>query len=225
MAAGAAIQAGIIQGTIDSDESIVMTDVNPYTLGVRVATDYSTDHMSVIIPRNVTIPTTRHQVYYTLYDYQNAANIEVYQGESRTASRNHLLGKFLIEGIPEKPAGKESIDVSFSYNQNGMLNVSAMLTSTGREMSIAIDMMESGEKERIDVSDWKSSPFAGDYRSILRRGEKLLKNLQQEEDEESRELARELEDAVYQLKKAVLESDLEKADDYEEDIRNLLDEN
>lgn len=225
VAAGAAIQAGIIQGTIDSDESIVMTDVNPYTLGVRVATDYSTDHMSVIIPRNVTIPTTRHQVYYTLYDYQNAANIEVYQGESRTASRNHLLGKFLIEGIPEKPAGKESIDVSFSYNQNGMLNVSAMLTSTGREMSIAIDMMESGEKERIDVSDWKSSPFAGDYRSILRRGEKLLKNLQQEEDEESRELARELEDAVYQLKKAVLESDLEKADDYEEDIRNLLDEN
>ena len=106
-----------------------------------------------------------------------------------------------------------------------MLNVSAMLTSTGREMSIAIDMMESGEKERIDVSDWKSSPCAGDYRSILRRGEKLLKNLQQEEDEESRELARELEDAVYQLKKAVLESDLEKADDYEEDIRNLLDEN
>ena len=86
-------------------------------------------------------------------------------------------------------------------------------------------MMESGEKERIDVSDWKSSHFAGDYRSILRRGEKLLKNLQQEEDEESRELARELEDAVYQLKKAVLESDLEKAEDYEEDIRNLLDEN
>lgn len=80
-------------------------------------------------------------------------------------------------------------------------------------MSINIDMMESGEKERIDVSDWKSSPFAGDYRSILRRSEKFLKNLQQEEDEESKEMARELDDLIYQLKKAVLE----------EELRDLLD--
>lgn len=225
VAEGAAIQAGIIQGTIDSDESIIMTDVNPYTLGVRAMTDFTTDYMSVIIPRNVTIPTTRHQVYYTSYDGQEAASIEVYQGESRTASRNHLLGKFLVEGIPRGEAGKESIDVSFSYNQNGMLNVSAVLASTGREMSINIDMMESGEKERIDVSGWKSSPFAGDYRSILRRGEKLLKNLQQEDNEESEEIARELEELIYQLKKAVLEEDPEQADDLEEDIRDLLNEN
>lgn len=224
VAEGAAIQAGIIQGTIDSDESIIMTDVNPYTLGVRVVTDFTMDYMSVIIPRNVTIPTTKHQVYYTCYDGQDAANIEVYQGESRTASRNHLLGKFLVEGIPKKPAGEESIDVSFSYNQNGMLNVSAVLVSTGREMSINIDMMETGEKERIDVSGWKSSPFAGDYRSILRRSEKFLKNLQQENDEDSQELARELEELIYQLKKAVLEDDLEKADDLEEEIRDLLEE-
>lgn len=224
VAEGAAIQAGIIQGTIDSDESIIMTDVNPYTLGVRVVTDFTMDYMSVIIPRNVTIPTTKHQVYYTCYDGQDAANIEVYQGESRTASRNHLLGKFMVEGIPKKPAGEESIDVSFSYNQNGMLNVSAVLVSTGREMSIDIDMMETGEKERIDVSGWKSSPFAGDYRSILRRSEKFLKNLQRENDEDSQELARELEELIYQLKKAVLEDDLEKADDLEEEIRDLLEE-
>lgn len=224
VAEGAAIQAGIIQGTIDSDESIIMTDVNPYTLGVRVVTDFTMDYMSVIIPRNVTIPTTKHQVYYTCYDGQDAANIEVYQGESRTASRNHLLGKFLVEGIPKKPAGEESVDVSFSYNQNGMLNVSAVLVSTGREISIDIDMMETGEKERIDVSGWKSSPFAGDYRSILRRSEKFLKNLQRENDEDSQELARELEELIYRLKKAVLEDDLEKADDLEEEIRDLLEE-
>lgn len=224
VAEGAAIQAGIIQGTIDSDESIIMTDVNPYTLGVRVVTDFTTDYMSVIIPRNVTIPTTKHQVYYTCRDNQDAASIEVYQGESRTASRNHLLGKFLVEGIPKKPAGEESVDVSFSYNQNGMLNVSAVLVSTGREISIDIDMMETGEKERIDVSGWKSSPFAGDYRSILRRSEKFLKNLQRENDEDSQELARELEELIYRLKKAVLEDDLEKADDLEEEIRDLLEE-
>ncbi len=224
VAEGAAIQAGIIQGTIDSDESIIMTDVNPYTLGVRVVTDFTMDYMSVIIPRNVTIPTTKHQVYYTCRDNQDAASIEVYQGESRTASRNHLLGKFLVEGIPKRPAGEESVDVSFSYNQNGMLNVSAVLVSTGREISIDIDMMETGEKERIDVSGWKSSPFAGDYRSILRRSEKFLKNLQWENDEDSQELARELEELIYRLKKAVLEDDLEKADDLEEEIRDLLEE-
>lgn len=223
VAEGAAIQAGIIEGTIDSDESIIMTDVNPYTLGVHAVTDFTADYMSVIIPRNVTIPTTKHQIYYTSYNYQDMASIEVYQGESRTASRNHLLGKFLVEGIPPRPAGEEAIDVSFSYNQNGMLNVSAKLVSTGKEMSINIDMMESSEKARIDVSGWKSSPFAGDYRSILRRSEKFLKNLQQEEDEESKEMARELEDLIYQLKKAVLEEELEIADDLEEDLRDLLD--
>ena len=224
VAMGAAIQAGIIEGTVDSDSSIIMTDVNPYTLGIRTVSDFNFDQMSVIIPRNITIPVTRHKVFHTSVPNQEAAEIEIYQGESRTASRNHLLGKFTIDGIPPAPAGKEDIDVSFSYNQNGMLNVSAVLVSTGREMSVDIDMMEAKREERIDVSGWKNSPFAGDYRSTVRRAEKALKQLKRTEEEESKETAGELEELLYQMKKAVIEENLDEADDLEEEIRDLMEE-
>lgn len=223
VAMGAAIQAGIIAGTVDSDSSIVMTDVNPYTLGIRALMDYDDDCMSVIIPRNVTIPVTRHQVYYTAVPGQSSAQIEIYQGEFRRASGNHLLGKFIIDGIPPAPAGGESIDVSFSYNQNGMLSVTAVLVSTGKEMSVSIDMMEARE-QRVDVSGWKDCAFAGDYRSIVRRAEKAQKRLKKEIGQESEDLARELEQLLYRLKKAVMEEDLEEADSLEEEIRNLMEE-
>ena len=228
VAEGTAIQAGIISGEIDSESSVVMTDVNPYTLGVRVVTDFSTDYMSVIIPRNVTIPVTRHQTYYTANDYQREAMIEVYQGESRSVSRNHFLGEFTVNDIPPAPMGKEAVDVSFSYNQNGMLTVSAVLVSTGKETSISINMMESEAEKRIDVDKWKESPFAADYRSVVRRGEKFLKNLKEaarkQPDEGWDEAARELEELIYQLKKAILKEDLEKADALEEEIRDFMEE-
>ena len=224
VAMGAAIQAGIIAGEIDSDTGIIMTDVNPYTLGIRTIDDHSDDFMSVIIPRNVTIPVTRHQVYYTVVPGQSAAGIEIYQGESRTASRNHLLGKFTIDGIPAAPAGAESVDVAFSYNQNGMLSVTATLMSTGKEMAVSIDMMAAVREERVDVSQWKTSAFAGDYRGVVRRAEKALKELEREVGEDSRDMARELEELIYQLKKAVMEEDLDQADRLEEEIRDLMEE-
>lgn len=224
VAMGAAIQAGIIAGVVDSDSSIIMTDVNPYTLGIRTIGNFSDDFMSVIIPRNVTIPVTRHQVYYTVVEGQRAAEIEIYQGESRTASRNHLLGKFTIDGIPAAPAGDESIDVAFSYNQNGMLSVTAALVSTGKEMSVTIDMMAVRKEERVDVSRWKSSAFAGDYRSAVRRAEKAVKDLNREAGEDSRSMAGELEELVYRLKKAVMEEDLDEADRLDEEIHDFMEE-
>lgn len=93
---GAAVQAGIVQGTIRQEDSIMMTDVNPYTLGIRAVDGMTDDRMSVIIPRNVTIPITRSQVYYTSWDNQTEAHIEVYQGESVVASSNHFLGDFAV---------------------------------------------------------------------------------------------------------------------------------
>lgn len=105
-----------------------------------------------------------------------------------------------------------------------MLNVSAVLVSTGKEMSVDIDMMGAKQEERIDVSGWKTSPFAGDYRSIVRRAEKALKELKRQVGEEAEELARELEELLYQMKKAVIENDLDEADDLEEEIRDLMEE-
>lgn len=113
--------------------------------------------MSVIIPRNTTIPVTKKELYYTSWDNQTSALIEVFQGESSTASHNHCLGTFHIEGIPSRRAGLEKIEVSFSYNLNGMLNVEAYIPSTGNAAKITIDMLNQDDKkeQRIDVSNWK----------------------------------------------------------------------
>lgn len=112
---------------------------------ISLGTEEEVNFMSVIIPRNTTIPVTRYQTYYTSYDGQQAAQVEVYQGESRRASRNHLLGSFLLEGIPSAPAGKESLKISFSYDLNGMQRVEAQIVSIGKAADITVNMMEATE--------------------------------------------------------------------------------
>lgn len=212
VAQGAAVQAAIISGQIDESSEIMMTDVNPYTLGVHTINGYDDDYMSVIIPRNKTIPTTKKQRYYTSGDYQTAAIIEVYQGESSSVQYNHCIGKFVLKGIPAKIAGKEAIDVSFSYNQNGMLQVTGTIVSTGEEAMIDIDMLNTKEK-RKDVSDWKESELAGEFRAVIRRTEKWLKNHKED---------KELEELLYQLKKAILEDDDWQADMLEQEIEDYI---
>lgn len=209
VAQGAAIQAAIISGQIDESSEIVMTDVNPFTLGVRALRGYDDDYMSVIIPRNKTIPTTKKQKFYTSWDGQTAASIEVYQGESSSVHYNHRIGEFILHGIPARKAGKEAIDVSFSYNQSGMLQVTGTVVSSGEEASIEINMLDTKEA-REDVSDWKSSELAGEFRSSVRRAEKWLGS--HADDKRADEL-------LYQLKKALIEEDEMLAEELEEELR------
>ncbi|MDE7478709.1 MAG: Hsp70 family protein [Lachnospiraceae bacterium] len=213
VAQGAAIQAAIISGEIDERTSIMMTDVNPYTLGVRAIHNFSDEFMSVIIPRNKTIPTTKKRRYYTAYDGQTEAIIEVYQGESASTRHNHCIGKFILSGIPVKPEGEEQVEVSFSYNQNGMLQVTGTIVSTGKEAKIDIDMLGTKE-EKVDVSEWKSAELAGDYRATIRRAEKWLKK---------NESDAELEELLYQLKKAIIEDNEIEADMLEDEIDDYID--
>lgn len=214
VAQGAAIQAAIISGQIDETNEIVMTDVNPYTLGVRALRGYDEQYMSVIIPRNKTIPTTKKQRYYTSWDGQTDAIIEVYQGESSSVQYNHCIGEFILKGIPSRAAGEEAVDVSFSYNQNGMLQVTGTIVSTGEEATIAINMLDTKEKQ-IDVSEWKSSNLAGEYRTVIRRVEKWLKKHTDEDK---------IENLLYQLKKAILDDDAQQAEEYEEKLHYYIGE-
>ena len=220
VAEGAAIQAAITERLIDSEDSLVVTDVNPYTLGVRVTDGYSNDRMSVVIPRNVTIPVTRSEMYFTNYDGQTKADIEVYQGESSIATHNHLLGQFTISGIPPREAGEERIRVEFSYNLNGMLEVQAQIVSTGEQASIAINMMQQADSSRIDVSAWKDAPGAKDFRAVIRRAERLLRDMEAGNDP----LAEDLDETIYQLKKALITGELERARIEEEALIELLEE-
>ena len=218
VAQGAAIQAGIIAGELDGEDALIMTDVCPYTLGIQVWNGITADCMSIIIPRNTTIPVTKHEIYFTSWDYQDKAEISVYQGESRQVSNNHFLGEFELSGIPKRKAGEESIDVEFSYNQNGILDVRAKIVSTQKQMSVTINLMDSEEK-KTDVSGWKQSSCAGDYRTVIRRGERLEARCKKNGDDE---LLSEIEELLYLLKKAIIEEDIEQADDLAEEIRDLI---
>lgn len=221
VAEGAAIQAGIIEGSISQENSIMMTDVNPYTLGIRVLSRETDDYMSVVIPRNVTIPTTRSEIYYTSFDYQTEAAIDIYQGESSFASKNHFLGNFILSGIPAKKAGVEKLNVEFSYNLNGMLNVKASILSTGADASIEINMMQESEtkEQEVDVSQWKNAPGAKQFRTIIRRVERTLKDVHVQADPFLKE---DLEDMLYDLKYALLSGDLDEARGLEDAMMDIL---
>lgn len=219
IAEGAAVQAGIIGGAVETEKSLVMTDVNPYTLGVRTTDGYSSDVMSVIIPRNVTIPTTRRERYYTAWDDQDTVSVQVYQGEYASASRNHMVGEFEVGDIPLAPAGKEEIDISFSYNQNGILQVSAEVVSTGKVSSLTIDMIDASLPDEKSAEEWKKSPLAREFRSLIRRAEKAIRLASAGSDGES---AGELETMLAQLKYAVMKEYRIRAEELEEKIREYL---
>lgn len=216
VAEGAAIQAGILSGELDGEESLIMTDVNPYTLGIRAISGYRDDYMSVVIPRNTTIPVTKKEMYYTSWDGQTSADIEVYQGEFSSVDQNHRLGSFRLLGIPVNRAGEEKLEVAFSYNLDGMLSVSAVIVSTGEAAEITIDMLERGRLERIDVSGWKEAPLAGSFRTVIRRSEKWLKANRAEAEDD---VIREMEENLYLLKKAIIENNKAEAEEYEDELR------
>ncbi len=200
VAMGAAIQGGIISGEIEPEEGLVMTDVCPYSLGIRTADDGIGNAMSVIIPRNTTIPVARTERYCTHADRQPAATIGVYQGESFLAIHNHFLGEFMISGIPPAPAGKEKLDVQFSYDLNGILQVKASLVSSAKNArELTIDTGKQRGEE--DVSLWKTQELATSCRSVIRNAEKLIAHENLPVGEKER-----LMDKVYQLKYAVLKN-------------------
>ena len=173
---GTSIEAAIISEEINPSEGILLTDVNPYTLGVRAVSDFDPDCMVVIIPRNVTIPVRRTETFSTFYDFQTEARVEVFQGEHRKASMNHFLGTFILKGIPSAKADREKIDVTFSYDQNGILGVKGTITSTGKEAELEINLME-----EMNIDAWSEYPLADEYRRLIRRAERMMKKLEDDE--------------------------------------------
>ena len=219
VASGAAILAGIMSGEIDPTEGLVMTDVNPFTLGIRTANEmWDTDVMSPVIPRNSTIPIVRKERYSTLYDGQREATIDVYQGESMTASHNHFLGTFTIQGIPAKPAGHEKLDVEFAYDLNGLLKVTATLVTNGKQAAIEINMKKAEQEKALNLEDWKESPLAPRYRALIRTAERRVKN---EVDEEKKQALRE---ALNRLKRALAEGKVIDAEEAEDTLSGLMSE-
>lgn len=142
VAAGAAIQAGILQGDV---KDVLLLDVIPLSLGIETLGGVATK----LIEKNTTIPTSKSQVFSTAADNQTSVEIHIVQGERAQAADNKSLGRFILDGIPPAPRGMPQVEVSFDVDANGILSVKAKDKASGKEQSIRIEASSGLSEEDI----------------------------------------------------------------------------
>ncbi len=131
VAMGAAIQAGVLQGDV---KDVLLLDVTPLSLGIETLGGV----MTVLIPRNTTIPTSKSETFTTAADNQSSVEVHVVQGERSMANENKSIGRFILDGIAPAPRGVPQIEVTFDIDADGILTVTARDKATSKEQHITI---------------------------------------------------------------------------------------
>lgn len=205
VAAGAAIQGGVLMGDV---KDILLLDVTPLSLGIETAGGVFTK----MIEKNTTIPVKKSDVYSTYADNQTAVTIKVFQGERARAIDNHILGEFNLEGIPAAPRGVPKIEVTFDIDANGIVHVSAKDLGTGKENNITISGSSNLSKADIERMTKEAEANAEEDKKFQElvearnKADQLIsmteKTLKENPDKVSEGDKKNIEDAIEELKKA-----------------------
>jgi molecular chaperone DnaK len=227
VAAGAAIQAGVLSGEV---KDIVLVDVTPLTLGVETLGGVATP----LIARNTPVPVKKSEIFTTAADMQTGVTIHVLQGERPMSADNTSLGEFNLDGLAPAPRGMPKIEVTFDIDSNGILNVSARDSATGRAQSIRISgstrlaedvkkrMVE--EAERYAEADKKRREDADTLNSADAMCYQAEKTLSDFGDKLTNELKDRIEAARRETRDAIVKKDAALAKEKTERLGALLKE-